>query len=289
MTRSKITFKRARPLLGTFFEIKIYAAAPVFSNDPILRDHTESRLTQIFESAANLESLLSIFIVDSDISRLNRAPKRSRTLVSKIFSELLQLAFQIENFSERHFTCFPQALSENEKVPFSFVTSAENEFWIQKNTDSTVDLNGIAKGFIVDQIADNLIKTFPQFSGVINAGGDLRYFNEEFRESHVRVGNPKKPISRKLSSSFDSLATSSLTESQNNPRSKTFYRKILRAPLNELSTVTVLANSCAVADGLTKVALFAPISIIEKCAHYFKAQILTFDEYGTLIESIGAL
>lgn len=296
MIFSKNTFKRARPILGTFFEIK------VFTESAVDGAQTNYQLTEIFEIANQLESLFSIFNEDSDTNRLNRASPGDRLLVSKYFFELFQLALKIEEFSEKSFNCFllEHSLTDNNQIcrhassqdlvqnNFNFFSEA-GKFWIQKNNAGTIDLNGIAKGYIVDHTAAELAQRLPLFSGIINAGGDLRFVNETYRETNLRLGAMAFPKYQKLISPFDSVATSSFTVSQNNPHSKTSYIKRLRPPLDELSTITVLGPNCAVADSITKVALFASKKVIEKCADYFNLQILAFDRHGVLIESYGSL
>ena len=187
----KIVFKRARPLLGTFFEIKAYSKTTV---DDV---ETELKITKVFELAAKLESIFSVFDQDSDLSRFNQAQTGDRVLVSKDFYDLLQLALQIDNFSENSFTCFSSSATHDENNPLALIepkgslscatylcsdSCPENQIWIQKNTTQKLDLNGIAKGFVVDQLAAKMKLQLPNLSGLINAGGDLRFFNEAHRE-----------------------------------------------------------------------------------------------------------
>jgi thiamine biosynthesis lipoprotein ApbE len=149
--------------------------------------------------------------------------------------------------------------------------------------EENLDLTGIAKGLIVDRMAKLLERAGGR--GAVNAGGDLRFFGAPPPYPlHVRTAAGL----RALGSALPAIATSSLLESVENPDSSTRYRLPLRDGLTREHSVTVMASSAAVADGMTKVVMFGTPSLIEHCCRVFKTQVIVLDSASALSETFGA-
>lgn len=143
------------------------------------------------------------------------------------------------------------------------------------------DLLGLAKGFIADRMAEML----SPHSGAIDAGGDFRFFGQAGPFSvHVRLGNG---LARELESPHPGVASSSLSESLNNPDSTTRYPLPLREGLAPDDVVTTLAPTAAVADAMTKVALFARRDRVDHCARLFDTRVVIFAADGSVRATFG--
>ncbi len=248
MNLSKNVSKRVRPLLGTFVEVTLFGES---NFNPII--------TAAFDMAGELEKIFNRHNPDSEICRYNRFPDSVNFHTSGPFKFVLETALEIFNVSEGAFT--------------PYLTNSLN-----------LDLNGITKGYIVDQMVEFMLSYTPALAGIVNAGGDLRYFNIESRTADIRMNAGSNPITRQIKICKDAVASSSLNTATNDKRSSTVYLQQLRHGLSVDDTVSVVAHNCIYADALTKVALFADFEIVQKCALASEAQVFIFDINGELKE-----
>jgi thiamine biosynthesis lipoprotein ApbE len=246
MTQSKVVSKRKRPMMGTFVEISLY------TDD----DRADAMVTQAFDRGSFLEKVFSFHDSDSFLSRLNRN-EETLAQAPEVFLAVYELAILISETSG-------------------------NSFSIER--DGKIDLSGLVKGAAVDAMVE-LLREGRDRSGLVNAGGDMRFFNTEDRLVNLRLGSFANPVSRSMKISKSSFATSSLSVSVDDPRSSTVYSKKLRAGLNDNYTVCVGSGACAIADALTKVALFGDQKMIEQTFTRFESELFVFDEKGELVES----
>ncbi|MGZ3727011.1 MAG: FAD:protein FMN transferase [Pseudobdellovibrio sp.] len=244
MTSSKKIFKRMRPLLGTFVEITLYGDADLH---PVI--------TSAFEKAEQLAKIFNYHDPQSELSLYNLASDKRKKLSPEL-SFLIEKAIELRQISDGAFTPFRQ------------------------NTEK-LDLSGLAKGYIVDQVVETVSTIEVNIEGVVNAGGDLRQFNTDNRTIGIRLASNRI---HQLDLVHEAVASSSLFVAKTDKNSSTIYGKELRTGLNCEDTVVILAGKCLWADALTKIALFAPLEIRNKCAIKYKAQIFVFDENGNLKE-----
>lgn len=237
-------------------------------------------LSQAFELCEELESKFSKFRQASDVSRINQASLEREIPVSREFLELITLATEIWRISEGAFNPFGSA-SEN---PLR-LSEERSSVFAAKTGPCTLDLSGIAKGFVVDKIAAFLLSRLPGVSGVLNAGGDLVFLNTSARQAQVRLAHGTE--ARTLTIDDNALATSALSESLHNQASSTVYPQTPRTGLNETNVVSVIAPSCAIADALTKMGWFASEATALACAEKFSAKILILDASGAITQSFG--
>lgn len=213
-----------------------------------------------FHIAENLTQVFSKFDPESEVSLYNLNPKQYRAK-SPSFQQLLTFSKNL------------QAESCDAFYPYN---------------GQSLDLSGVAKGFIADKMAEFITSKAPEARGLINAGGDLRFFGPQTDRPNsvrIKVWSHKRKCLRQIESDFAAVATSSPSESEYNEDSSTVYFHKLRPGLSVECTVTVLADDCCTADGLTKVALFADPMVIDHCARIHHAHVLVFDETGQLQES----
>jgi len=203
--------KRVRPLMGTYFGISIEDANGEAVGPAILA---------AFATAARLEKLLSKFESGSWPNRFNTWDGRGKLDLPDDLFPLFQMAFEMCEVSGGAFDPFTPG--------------------------GDLDLTGIAKGWIVDRVAEQLALALPGREICVNAGGDLRFINSVKRPVTLRFSRGLK----RLRMVRDAVAVSSITSAH----PSTMYHKISKRAVS----VAVMHDSCAVADALAKVALFAP-------------------------------
>jgi thiamine biosynthesis lipoprotein ApbE len=271
MNSSRLALKRARPALGTILLLRL--SAPGGASEAAI----ELVLAQAFELCEDLENKFSKFREGSDVSRLNLASVNREIPVSREFVTLMERAVAIWRASEGAFN--PFAGQDLLRGPDPILMTGT---YAQKTVALQLDLSGIAKGFIVDQVTAFIGQQLPEVEGTINAGGDLRFLNCDSRQAQIRIAGDSSRA-RTLSVTQNALATSALNEWLENPMSSTNYPSAPR--LDKDCSVSVVAADCAIADALTKVGWFAEPHQIANCAKRFGAEILIFDARGELTES----
>ena len=221
--------------------------------------------------------------------------KRSRPLLGTFFSievddansqslvtQAFELAASLESKLSPHLPILPASPERDECLQIAGDLARISEGAFDPYVGGRLDLGGIAKGFIVDQVVELIQAGAPRILGVVNAGGDLRFFNEANRRVSLRLGGGRM---QDFESPLDAVASSSPDVSMTSEISTTRYHRPLRSGLSRETTVTAMAPTCAVADALTKVGLFAPPQVIEKTVRHCQARLLVFDP--TLIEEYG--
>jgi thiamine biosynthesis lipoprotein len=239
-------------------------------------------LAQAFELCEDLEGKFSKFREASDVSRINQATLEREIPVSREFFELITLATDVWRISDGAFNPFGDAGAG--ELPLRIREDRASVF-AAKTRECTLDLSGIAKGFVVDKISAFILSKLPGVSGVLNAGGDLLFLNTCERQAEVRLAHGTE--ARALVIDDNALATSALSEYLHNATSSTVYTQTPRAGLNEDNVVSAIAPSCAIADALTKVGWFASEASALTCAEKFSAKILILDRSGAITQSFG--
>ena len=161
--------KRCTIGLGTFVEftlpdstpLEIYYAAVIRMNE--------------------LEDRLSVFRENSDVSRWNRMQPGESAEFDPDFVCLLELCARLNSLSRG---VFDPRTEPTTLLPLS-ETFHNNGATIRKVHSMTMDLGGIAKGYIVDRLVEYL-ESAGLASGVVNAGGDLRCWGTVARPVHIR-------------------------------------------------------------------------------------------------------
>jgi thiamine biosynthesis lipoprotein ApbE len=252
MTASTDVCKRLRPLLGTFFEIQVPGVAD-----------GNALVTAAFAEAGRLEKIFSRFLPESDVFRYHEAGFGEDLNLSREFERVLSLALEFKRDSQ----------------------SAFDPFW---RGVRDLDLNGLAKGFIVDQVAEFIMNFSVTASGSVNAGGDLRVVRGPAEnEFTLRLGSASQPKLRKISSAYNCVASSSLGIARDRRGSSTQYSAAPHRGMSPEHTIVVLSNSAVTADALTKVGLFAEASVIEFCSLRWNSKILIFNPAGDLVEAFS--
>lgn len=257
--------RRARPLLGTLVEVSARAASARAANRAVER---------AFAAIAAVERSMSFHDPASELSWLNRARVGAWVPLSIPLRQVLRWADRFRRLSDGRFDCacgsvlvqagrlpspvagpaapvLPGAASDGSA---SFRMAGNG---VIKLAPAWIDLGGIAKGYAVD-CALAALRRENVSSALVNAGGDLAHLGPEPVEVDVRCLEDPTRIEARVRVQNAALATSStLTLGPDLTRGGASL--IDRGqPVTAARTVTVVAASCLVADGLTKVALAAP-------------------------------
>jgi thiamine biosynthesis lipoprotein len=247
--------RRARPLLGTLVEIS--AAGKDASH----------AVEAGFAAVAAVSRLMSAHDPSSELSELNRRAHRDAMRVHPWTFEVLSLALQLNRDSQGAFDCTVGARqAQAGRLPtcghaLDLRASSADVELLEANTVRfrklvQIDLGGIAKGYAVDRAVEAMRRA-EVASGTVNAGGDLRVFGAHSRPIHVRL--PEGGFLALGELSNGALATS-ITASEP-PLGLPILEPRSGAPATPEAMAVVLADSCAVADALTKVvALRGPTS-----------------------------
>ncbi|NQY26012.1 MAG: FAD:protein FMN transferase [Piscirickettsiaceae bacterium] len=241
--------KRMRPLLGTFVEIGIITK----------QNNGSDAISSAFKQIEMIQKLLSFHDPNSDLTKLNKFGSKGVEL-NPISADVLRLALHMTGITQGEFNCTVGGslikkgiLPNHSGVPPLTVGTADdvtlNGCIATLLRPVSITLDGIAKGYAVDQ-AINTLQAHGINSGWVNAGGDLRVFGE------LEVPVYRRELDESLSFlghfSNTAISTSSIN-TNHNPRfpsmiidSKNISRKI--------GVWTVKANMSWLADALTKVA-----------------------------------
>jgi thiamine biosynthesis lipoprotein len=260
---TKIT-RRARPLLGTFVEIRSSGAT---------RAGTERAIDAAFAAIESVHRLMSFHDAGSDVGRLNRDAHDRAVAVDPWTYRVLEAALDLHRRSGGVFDIAVAPMLQRLGLLPGRPDAAEQALGATATSDAIellsrhrvrfhhpalkIDLGGIAKGFAVDRAID-VLRGYDQSSGLVNAGGDLAAFGTTAQTIDIR--DPRYPgrllcqvaiTNAALASSagrFDPLQSADAF-------SATTIDPATGEPVAEFAGASVCAASCIIADALTKIVL----------------------------------
>lgn len=162
--------RRAQPWLGTLVEIEA--------------GHRSSRALQAaidaaFAAIAKVHHLMSRQAPDSDVTRINQAAAGESVLVHPWTARALRSAQRLWQLSAGSFDIVePSEAPANTQHLQISPAGSRCHVAILKLHACRISLDGIAKGFAVDQ-AIHRLRRHGANSGMVNAGGDLRCFGPQ--------------------------------------------------------------------------------------------------------------
>ena len=302
--KAGLPYNESRFLMDTVVRIGIYQTD--FSQDQI-----KKIVNGTFETMAHLEGKLSSGIDTSEVSRLSQTPQKVSEETYQCLKDGIRLsemctgAFDITIGEVKQLWDFS---GENPRVPdpgeirnalpyvdYSQVV-LDSPFVSLKYPENRVDLGGIAKGFIVDQAVAFLVKSGIT-AGVVEAGGDLRFFGHHPQKDKWRVGvqNPRpqdKQILAVINIDTGAVATSGDYERFFMRDGKRYHHLLdpkTGYPASECISVTIVTGNTMMADGLaTAVFVLGPekgMALVEKLDDV-EAVIITESD-GKMTESVS--
>lgn len=239
----------------------------------------EAALEEVFSEFDRLEKLMTVWVADSDVVRINQAAGAGPIKASAEVIEVLKTARQISEWTTGRFdvtfgalsglwkfdhdqdNAIPDVREVRERLPLidyraiQIDDTAGTVFLARKGM--SIHLGGIGKGYAIDRGA-NMLRTrgFPDF--MIQSGGDL-YVSGLRGGQPWRLGirDPRGPEGRR----FAEIDLSDGTCSTSGDYERFFikdgrrYHHILDPtngePARGARSVTIVANLASIADGLS--------------------------------------
>lgn len=244
--------RRARPLLGTYVEIG-------------LRDGSPAVFSEAFAAIERIHRLMSAHLEDSDLGKIAREAHHGWVTVDPATAEVVRISLKIAELTEGAFDpiragsalihagrrpCLANQLPD----PAATWRDLQLENGrIRTSRPLAIDLGGVAKGYAVDLAAE--IITGYGLTGVVNAGGDLRFTGSE--ERSVSLRKPDTTVTRLdlREIPYPALAT---TASYAFSAEGGNLDLIGDGVAPEALSITVFAENCTLADAMTKAVLNLP-------------------------------
>jgi len=264
---TKFIIERAQPWLGTI--VSMHASG--------LREEEAHRaMDAAFAEIGAVHRLMSFHDHESDVSRLNRYAVKAPINIDQRTVEVLRAASAFSVASEGCFDVTVGAeLVECGVLPkphFRFCKPYGSWRDIEITADGAVrfhrplwiDLGGIAKGYAVDR-AIEILRLHGATSCLVNAGGDIRVAGDERECIPLAADYTESCAAVELSNG--SVASSSTSQSHQRAngeqRSGSHLHGIFRSRIRAGRFACVIAETCMVADALTKIVLAAGRESVE--------------------------
>ncbi|MCP4141246.1 MAG: FAD:protein FMN transferase [Chloroflexi bacterium] len=268
-----------RLLMGTLINIKAVGLDPELAS---------AAINSCFARMSAHESVLSLFLPSSQLSELNQAgvthdPHPALLTVLKQSQKLSQLtdgAFDVSIHPLLSLYQSNKRLPDDEEIQQALALVDYRKLKIEENAlrfeqpGMSITLDGIAKGFIVDEgIAE--LQNFGFENVMVEAGGDLMVLGEKAPHAPWKIGlqAPRAEMGNLLTTlnvENQALATSGDYLQTYSPD---FANHHIIDPHNghsspELASVSVLAPSVMLADGLATAAMvMGKLDLVEKLPH----------------------
>jgi thiamine biosynthesis lipoprotein len=254
--------RRAQPWLGTLVEISI--------NDDLPADVLQQAFQAAFAAVAQIHALMSFHATDSDVSRINQAQVGEKITINSHTATVIAAALKLCEASEglfdirvasqlAHWGYLPPLETTQISVlpyqPQEIAWRVLPENVLEKYRNDWLDLGGIAKGYAVDQAILALQGVGIQ-QACVNAGGDLRVIGKQALEITIRDPGAPQTMAGSVSVCNQALATSAVYFSAKRHGTQPVSALVhggTGAALIERCSVSVRAQECLWADGLTKV------------------------------------
>lgn len=249
---------RARPLLGTIVAIRAEAS--------------DRAIEAAFHAVARVHELMNAHSDAGDIAALNAGAWRRPVAVHAWTFRVLAAALAIGRASRG---AFDPTLGRGATYEDIALLPGQR---VRLRRQARLDLGGIAKGFAVDQAVRRLRRLGAR-AGSVNAGGDLRLFGETLQTVRVRL-----PAAPELSIPLATATSRAFATSAGYFGAAHIDARRGRR-LRLQSSITVSADSCMVADALTKaVCAMGPEP---RLLRRFRARAYLVDARGALYEARG--
>ena len=255
--------KRCKPYLGTYVEIDIIDASQT--------TNLQHAMTEAYQVIHKISNLMSFHLRQSDLTKLNQFAYERPVIVDAMTYEVLALAKDLFTYTGGSFDCaVAQHLQVQGLLPhFIDMKSANvqaahnpchdlahliltNDCTVSFSKPLLVDLGGIAKGYAVDRACEVLISCGVT-AACVNAGGDLRVLGEQQTDIHIR--HPLQPqhliYAGQLRNGALASSASYFTEQGSTSKSALVDPRT-GGPILTSKSFSVIAPTCAVADGLVK-------------------------------------
>jgi len=263
---------RVETVMGTLVEIKVVAGNRSVEN-------VDRAIDAAFDAVRRVDSLMSNYREDSEVSRINRYAAEERLSISAETTEVIGAALKLSRESGGAFDITvlplleiwgfakgreksvpsPEQIAETLRVVGYHLIDLDpaNSSIKLKNDGVRIDLGGIAKGYAVDCAVKSLV-AHGMDSAIVNAGGDMYCLGDKSPGKGWRVGvtDPRTEdnILGHVEVTDKAVATSgdyrNYFEADGIRYSHILDPRTGRPTVRGPRSATVVAGSCAEADGL---------------------------------------
>lgn len=224
-----------------------------------------------FDAIAHVHRLMSFHEPTSDLARLRKVRPGDVVTIARETAEVLSCAMELHGRSEGlfdvtvgrrlvrcgflpreglvHLNRFAGRMSD-----ISFAGPCA----VLQERIALIDLGGIAKGYAVDRAVEALVDHGVP-SGIVNAGGDLRVFGDLSQAIVLRRGDGR-------TLELGEVRDLAIASSENRYTRRKWQGKIRTPHIGQTGhavtingLVSVAADSCMIADAMTKVAMTDPV------------------------------
>ena len=261
------------PTMGTQFNIKYFLPSAASISTKKIQSRVEAQL-------ANINQLMSTYLLDSELSRFNRAKTNEWFPVSKETVTVIDLALEISTQTQGAFDVTVASLvdlwgfgptkrapeppsaeliaAELDKVGYTSLQVDQAASALLKTTELTLDLSAIAKGYAVDRVAD-VLNLAGIDSYMVEVGGEIRAkgMKPEQQPWRIAIESPvptQRAVQRVIELTDIAVATSgdyrNYFEKDGRRYSHTIDPVSGYPIAHALASVTVLAETSARADAL---------------------------------------
>lgn len=247
--------RRARPLLGTFVEIGLRAGnAAIFE--------------AAFGRIAQVQERMSAHSAESDLGKIAREAHHGWVAVDVTTAEVIRHSLEWAEASDGAFDpvgAGVELVHAGRRPWFVDELPDRAATWRDLETDGllvraarplAIDLGGVAKGYAVDLAAEMIAAH--GCSGVVNAGGDLRFIGDEERTAFVKKPDAEGELFELREIPFPALATTGSYAFSDDGGNFDLIDSSEGEPVSCGISITVFAETCMLADALTKVVLNLP-------------------------------
>ncbi|MHB9131652.1 MAG: FAD:protein FMN transferase [Armatimonadota bacterium] len=265
-------YTRAQYLMGTLLELLVYAPDRATADRVMARAFTE---------VARLETLLSTYQKESDVSRLNRAPAHQPVTVAPEMIALLQRSRELTALTTGAFdvtigplvTVWQQAAAADKLPTTAALAAAQSRVGIahlsiapEGRTVSPLldgiytNFGGIGKGYALDRAAE-VLQAQGITAALLNFGGQVLVVGFPPKQSFwtVEVRDPHDPWTEEKRLTEVRLTAGSISTSADYARGLTIqgrpYSHIIDPrtgqPVDGMLSVTVIASTATDADALS--------------------------------------
>ena len=267
-------------MLGTLVEIGVA--------DECDDESIQAAIDAAFAAMQRVHELLSYHAADSELSKLNREAANRALRVDPHTYRVLQAALRMATMSEGAFDpCVAPHLEAWGYLPSAGAPPLSTDWRDIELTDGRVrfarplriDLGGIAKGYAVDA-AVTVLQSAGLDGFIVNAGGDLRVMGRHPECVQLRHPDDPSRIAHSLLLQNAALATSAAYYSRALAGGKEVSALVdprTGEPHLSPRSVSVRAGDCMTADALTKVIMFAPAALAERCLAAADAEAYVLD------------
>ena len=294
---NKEIYSRTELIMGTFVEVKIVAQEE--SPEEVIRGVDEA-----FSLARRLEKMASIFYPESQLNKLNvsrelevdpelyaliKTAKDMSRLTGGEFDVTVTPILKADGFyrdmSEEVLGKIPDTL---EGVGWENIELSDDNITVTLHKGAWIDLSGIAKGYIVDRMAQLFRDKGLDFF-LINAGGEISCGRKPLDASwRIGVRRPaEQEVVLTLGLTDISVATSGDYENVEDDKItgevvSHIIDPLTEKPIKEMpSSVTVITTSCTRADALaTGMMAMGPEKAIELAEDLDDVEIITVNKVG---------